>query len=549
MTSKIITIVAAIVDKTSLTLYKEDGTTFVIKQGDPRVRKIVDEVMPQLIMHGKADVDIATEDDINHYAEFEKQTNGFVKFFRVAKEKVEKLFSSKPKEETAQPVPDEQMMAAVNEIMASAIPVSSEHFTEEGLDNQTAIVTDDDGTTSGKHDEPISSETIIAVANGKMIPGVEKIKNQFVRANMMGSPKGVKRFLERLGKVKRNHSVEDLLKFMERADLPIADDGSIIIYKVLGTKGDVLIDLHSSKIEQWPGAVVSMAEDMVDHNRNNECSNGLHVARRGYIGSFNGDVCTMCKLAPEDVIAVPEYDANKMRVCGYHILSILPPELFELLKKNRPITENELGAKLLANVLKGNHIGQTHRIEIINNRTKETKVTVLDAMPIIHIKEVSADLVVQNVAPVVALADNPTEIDMPVDPTEVNKAFVKISRRDEGIKLMGAYHKNPTEENYQALLALKRSAKVSWSKLGLEEPLTPEAMLAKQKKVARKPPVSAAMLPTATNRDRVQSMLPVSSKEDAEAILTIKRQCRKSWAVLGVSDAEQAVIRTLIQDK
>lgn len=560
MKTNIITIVAAIIDKTALTLYKEDGTTVVIQQGDPRVRKIIDEVMPSLIANGKADVDIASPDAENHYAEFEKKTNGLVRFFRVTKEKVAKFFTPEPSKEdevaqatvvaasanTAVVAAQANVLSAINEILDQAVPASADHFNEEGLYKQTDIVTDTkDGTTSGKHPEDKAEDTMIAVVGNQVIPGVEKIKNQFARAQTMGSPEGVKRFLERIGSVidKRKHSVEDLLKFMERADLPIADDGSIVIYKILSKKGDVLVDCHSQKIEQWVGAYVHMAENMVDHNRRNECSNGLHIARRGYLGSFSGDVCTMCKLAPEDVIAVPEYDANKMRVCGYHILNVLPPELFRLLKNNQPMTSNPEGAKLLAEVLRGNHTGITHRIEIINNGTKETTVSAM------QVPVMTEPVFIEEAAPVVALADTHVLVDAPIDPTAVNKTFVKMSRREEAVKLMGDYYHNPTEKNYQALLNLKKTAKVSWEKLGLNEPLTVEQMLIKQKKAPKQPVVESKSKdgrPLASNRDQVLGLLPVSTVEDALTVLEIKRRCKKSWLDLGVSEANKEAIMELV---
>lgn len=80
----IIRIVAAVVDTRHLTLYDEKGETVLIPQGDIRVRRVLDEATPQLISHGFADVDITPETD-NTYLEFEEQSNGVVKLFRIAK--------------------------------------------------------------------------------------------------------------------------------------------------------------------------------------------------------------------------------------------------------------------------------------------------------------------------------------------------------------------------------------------------------------------------------------------------------------------------------
>lgn len=392
----IIRIVAAVVDTRQLTLYKEDGKTVTIPQGDHRLRLILAEATPQ--MHANRQPDGSTWADVNieavadnAYQDFEEQSSG-VRFFRVAKAALNKLLGkdkppatpvppqyvgqvpatpspaapaapatpvsvapaqaselteeeqelsnwitqhvlSKPsvqevpeadevaegtaaqppvltdvitpspavqamadqlqaeatddQAETFEPVEQvpetkvEQTMSVVDEIIAHAVPVSSEKFNEKGLVQQRPMVVN--AVTSNDHPDDTAEDTIIAVVGDKIIPGMELIKSQFGRAAKMGSVQGVENFLKRLSTVieSRSHSVEDLLKFMERADLPIADDGTIIIYKVLNKQGDRYVDCHTGRVQQWVGAYVCMDPSLVDHNRSNECSNGLHVARRG----------------------------------------------------------------------------------------------------------------------------------------------------------------------------------------------------------------------------------------------------------------------------
>jgi hypothetical protein len=352
--TNLVHIVAAVIDTNQLTLYKEDGSTIIISQGDPRLRKVITEASPQIIKQGYAYVDLTPE---NEYQRFEEETKGTVKFFKVAKDKLKSWFSRKNAEEAEVLSPTvvvkvPEVSTAIEEILQHAESVTSPTFHENDVSKQREIEVNGKTPTDSIKEkssqvEPTQTHTIIAVSNNKVVPGVEQIKSQFTRALKMGSTKGVEAFLARAGKVaeKRSHSVQDLLKFMERGDLPIADDGSIIIYKVLNKKSSgEYRDVHSGNVEQWVGAYVCMDESLVDHNRNNECSNGLHVARRGYIGSFSGDVCTLCKVAPEDVIAVPSYDANKMRVCGYHIIFELTAEEFTLIKANKPMSTITSGA-------------------------------------------------------------------------------------------------------------------------------------------------------------------------------------------------------------
>lgn len=484
-TQNIIRIVAAVVDTRQLTLYKENGETLHIPQGDPRIRDIVSTATPELIRQGWADVNLTPAQ--NSYGNFEEASNGAVRFFRVAKAKLKSLFSSQivvPPSTvgTIPPPPKEQdvntAMAAFEEIMDHAIPVTSSEFNEEGLDTQAPIA-EANGVTPNAHTATVSEDTIIAVTDGKVIPGMEKIKNQFERASRLGSTEGVENFLKRLGSVidQRSHSVDDLLKFMERGDLPIADDGSILIYKVLrkSIKGKY-VDCHTGLVEQWVGAFVCMDHSLVDHNRNNECSNGLHVARRGYISRFSGDVCTLCKLAPEDVIAVPTYDANKMRVCGYHILFELSDEQYTMVKRNQPITDNESGRILLGKAIHGDHIGRTHEVRITRNRGGGVITT-----PLMHMEQEKPEQIQKEEA----LANSPMEdkanmVDPKAVAQDVTDQAKKAPSRVSQL-VMATHGEGSPRERIQKLLALgldtpgtaaaiiavKRKAKKGWDVLGV----------------------------------------------------------------------------------
>lgn len=476
MQSNKIRIVAAVVDTHHLTLYKEDGEVITIPQGDPRVRQIVDVATPLLMQQGYADIDIAA--DNNSYLEFEAQTNGVVKLFRIAKDKLASLFAlgiANEVDTTASvaavslgtvPVVPTQIahtQSAVEEIMQHAVSVASPNFHEENIAKQGNVV-EEGGQTIGKPTKDTSTETIVAVVDGKVIPGMELIKTQFSRAAKLGSTVGIENFLKRLGTVieQRKHAVEDLLKFLERGDLPIADDGTILIYKVLrlaSGKKDVYVDCYTGKVEQWVGSYVCMDVSLVDHNRATECSNGLHVARRGYVSGFSGDVCVLAKLAPEDVIAVPTYDANKMRVCGYHIIKELSVEHYKLLNQNRPITELEDGKVLLAQAMAGNHIHRTHEVRITRQQGNGVVVT--------QISPVAKEQPKKGVAtpkPVEALGNATTEtLDQPVNPNDVLKHVEQLSRKEIAAKLYA-------EGDVEKLKAYKKAAKVSWDKLGVPDP-------------------------------------------------------------------------------
>ena len=94
-------VVAAAVNMTELTLYLVNGETIRIPQGDPRVKKIVEYVTPIVTAGGIAEVDLNAE---NTYKQFEEQTNGLVKFFKVAKSKLSGFFKKQKEEAIAEMV-------------------------------------------------------------------------------------------------------------------------------------------------------------------------------------------------------------------------------------------------------------------------------------------------------------------------------------------------------------------------------------------------------------------------------------------------------------
>lgn len=462
-----IKIVAAIVDTRQLTLYKDDAETIIILQGSAKLRPILELVTPQIVAKGYAEIDTDMLDTPTSYAEFEKKS-GIVRFFKVAKDKLASLFAPHVDEAAVGRVPETTTIApnqaAIEEILAHAQSVTAPGFNTQGLLQQGNIV-EKDGHTNKQIREPETSHTVVAHVAGKLIPGMERIESHFARAAKLGSPEGVERFLERLATVidQRSHSVEDLLKFQERADMPIADDGSLIIFKVLRRERDHYVDCHTGSVPQKVGSYVCMDISLVDRHRNNECSNGLHVARRGYIRNFSGDVCVIAKLAPEDVVTVPSYDANKMRVMGYHILHELSPEMYAKLNKNEPITDLDEGKVLLGQIIAGQHVGRLEEVRITAQRGGGIVVTPLE--PVAPAAEPEMEVVGAE-----ALS-NPeaAEIDKPINPKEVAKTVAGLSRKEQAQKLLKAYKKSRSKKNKDALFAFKKSVKLGWKALGIDE--------------------------------------------------------------------------------
>jgi hypothetical protein len=463
-----IKIIAAVVDTRQLTLYKENGEAVVIPQGDPRLARIVAEATPFLARNEPVEVDLTTK-TVNHYKDFEESSGGLVKFFRVAKNKLKSLFavSAEAEPKTIQPmtlgtVPgnkEEKITAAVAEIMQHAVSVSAPEFDDQEIGEN-------------------ADNTVIAVmkqvnAAPAVVTNIESIEPQLAHANANGSTIGVQRFMERMAAVvnKRRHSVEDLMKFLQKGDLPIAHDGSIIIYKVLNKVDDHYVDCHTWNVPQKVGSYVCMDESLVDPDRRNDCSNGLHVARRGYISGFSGDVCVLAKVKPEDVIAVPQYDANKMRVCGYHILFELSQEDHTKLRNNKPITDTVEGQKLLGKAIAGDHAGILEEVRIGGHKGTNIKVT--------PVKTAKAKPVKQKPTPLVAAIEESSAVPQApaLDPKAVATAVVVAKQgnaRQQKAKALWETTCFPATElertqAAQALLDFKKAAKVSWATLGLPD--------------------------------------------------------------------------------
>ena len=521
-----INVIVAIVDTQCLTLYTSTGDTVVLVQGDPRVPLIVKQLQPVLTGPGTSmeiDLDdmnpmaVAKEPEVkqksalNQFAEFEKQS-GVVRFFKVTKKALKNFFSAKDSEpekpveiiapmemgevrtfslaqtmneveqaadknNTVDSDPEVEPitaapMSAIDKVMtnAKAIPASSEDFamtkSEEETHDVVAVVQQDDGSVG-------------------LVPNAHKLATQVAHATASGNSKGMNALLKRLAEMpkSRTHSVEDLLKFLERGDLPITDDGRIVFYKILRKKAGKFgyVDCHSGNVQQGPNVEVRMSESLVDPNRRNECSNGLHVARRQYLGSFSGDVCFLGSLAPEDVVAVPDYDADKMRVCAYQLHFLLSDGDFCHVKVNRPFTADMEIAKKLAIILAGNQPPITHLVTIGSSKGGNltiTKISGEEAVEEVDLSTVEAVASIEekpNLQPRVEKPKVQLRLDAEkVDPTAIAKAEKSKALADKVLgtpreKIAAILAEGPLDaERAKRIYVIKRAAKKGYHKLGVD---------------------------------------------------------------------------------
>lgn len=495
-----IRVIAAVVDVRQLRLYKEDGSTLDIPQGDPRLSPILEQCKP---LSAPGLFGLSTNDSGVPYVEIEifnqevprdttladyeanQQKAGRVtRFFRVLKNRIAHLIGNEKEDAAYTPavepqtmgnvptleladkapvVPMTKMDEAISDIMAHAEPVSNDTF---------------DPTTT-REDQTIVAVTTTPEGRKAIIPGVDILAPYMVHANKTGNSKGLEAFMSRLGAAisKRGHSVNDVLRFMEKGDLPLADDGTIIAYKVLRSTSKVdnsplgqgiFVDCHSGKVEQRVGSYVCQSIDLICQNKE-QCGTGLHIARRAYLGGFGGDIIVMVKIRPEDVIVVPTGEPDKMRACGYHIIGKIPKNEHEKLRSNKAM-EGTNALKMLQQAISGDHIGIIERIEItqaMGGSFTRTPVTDqgLTYQPTIKRETPKA----QTVAPV--KKPEPAKLDAPaIDPKQVAKQVETVKKGEIPVVLTKAQEARKLYVNgkYTELKAFKKAAKKSWEVLGFQ---------------------------------------------------------------------------------
>lgn len=541
-----IKIVGCVVDVHNLTMYKADGDTIVIPQGDPRVKELVAKLVPAMDSR-KPQTErfymLQAEDmqDKNHFAEAEKKMNGAVRFFKMLKSKAKELLEkfiepvepmelgdkrepvkvapepihvvngvaqdqtepvvlvtepAKPKLPPAEERPLTKSESAVAEIMAAAKPATSRDFSVPDVAGE-------------------EETTVLAVLeDNTIIPGCEALVNQAQAVSEgISSGTGMENFMRRAGMIKRGHSVEDLLKFIQKGELPIADDGCVLVYKLLNrtsVEGE-FVDCHSGRVKQRVGSRVHMAESMVDARRSQDCSNGLHVARRDYLRTFGGDVCVLAKLAPEDVIAVPQYDARKLRAKGYHIIAELTEDDRRRVCWDEPMEDQVL----LGNCIAGNHVGILEYVEITASKGGGLVVTPVEGA-VTGSPELNQEL-------------KGTSLDHLPNTSEFDIERNSVDARALALKEATGFMSEESALGSMIACNVDESC-------GQAEPR-----------------LSSAVVPNSTKRPvdlLVDAYLTaegvINKHEAAKALLAYKKQCKKSWTALGVeisvwSDATKLV--------
>lgn len=464
-------IVSAILDTQGLHMYTVNMEKIRIAQGDPCLKDIVHTVFTQLQKQDFADVDIVTEEPESPYALLEKAGSAF-KFFRVARDALASLLETFDRYSSEHAQTEQNIETLLNVIKATGVPTSSPAFSQEASLLAQRPVAVDGHTSRHRADVHEATDTIVAVSDdGAVVPNVELLASHIKHASTTGRQAAMDALLYRMAEspTAYTHTVQDLIQFLERSDLPICDDGCILAFKGLLTcstptnplQQPAFVDYHTQRVEQWVGARVEVPDCLIDMSRSHECSNGLHIARRGYLQTFvsrNAPIF-LVKVAPEDVLVVPHGDANKVRVRAYHLVAQLSDEQRDNVLENRPWAQTEEDQKFLTYAL-STSFGVTHVIQITEQNGRG--LVYADTIPALHAISEPVESTATPAIPEASETRNDAPAVLPAD-------IVKKSLKDTCAELLAAYKRSKSAEDAQAVVAFKKRTKKSWDTLGVSE--------------------------------------------------------------------------------
>lgn len=355
MTEKSIQVVALVVSNDVLTFYKLDGSVYTITQGDPRGGAMSDEYLAQRRLGKEVVTLIIGEDDQTVAHLNSPKRSKLIRFFRAKIADVAKLFGSQ--------TPDPDMTEASHEAAAAKVREVCARLYKSDAKTGPEVAQDDPLPIKMIHsEEPMAKdETIVAVTEDGIVPGVESMTDQFQAGEEGKAPaEGPDNLILRLTKMsaKRGHTASELMYFVKNIDLPILPDGSFLAYKRLKHIGKgVYVDPYSSKVHQRIGDIVQMDEKLVDPSRRTLCSQGLHIGTRHYMGGFHsnaeGSGTMLVLVQPEDAIAVPQRESSKARVCRYLILADLSNKAHDLVNQNKRMDDCKETMQIVAQIVAG----------------------------------------------------------------------------------------------------------------------------------------------------------------------------------------------------
>ncbi|AWN04461.1 rIIB-like protein [Rhodococcus phage Grayson] len=175
--------------------------------------------------------------------------------------------------------------------------------------------------------------TQVSIKDGQVLyegaPIHSALANEIVRFHNNGDDgyEPLAKFLEKVYQNPNENSREMLFDWISAADLTINRDGDIIGYRGLNNNftskhsGGAIVNGVPFKghVPNDPGNVIEMARHEVTFDPNSSCAYGLHIGTYEYAKNW-GPVVVECVINPRDVVSVPAYEHDKMRVCRYRVV-------------------------------------------------------------------------------------------------------------------------------------------------------------------------------------------------------------------------------------
>lgn len=503
-------VIGSVLLKDRLVLYLEDGQSLEILQATGLVEGILDQITAPMLADGYADLAITNH---NVFARYSQQTQGRVEFYRVRRKPLSRWLNRlRELVRGNDPTAVETALLEETRALLQDPAVQATSAREIGFDVKIADLGED--------------ETVIAVSATGVVPHMDYLTRHMQYALKYASEAGIQQFLAKMEEavLQWDYHAEELMRFMAVGDLPIADDGSIIAYKVLARgKDDRFYDPHSRRVPQRLGSYVYMDPQYIDLSRRTECSVGIHVAQRQYLRNYTSDVCFLIKFDPRDVVAVPLGEPEKVRIRGYHLVAELPEELYQLIRNNRPITDHPAGRQILEKIVKGEHISIMERVQVFGSNSAPPVVTPVEPPTPEQPKSTQTASIVRGKGKNSGLTALPQEGEIDpqamVSPKEFQQQ-VNLTRKEQAQQLYRAWQQDPSPANWDALWAFKRKARQSWETLGVPEPV---------------PLSSSTAAPRLTQAQTARALF---DQQDFEGLWAFKRRVRKGWTVLGFTADE-----------
>ena len=133
------------------------------------------------------------------------------------------------------------------------------------------------------------------------------------------------------------NSYNEMWDFIKHNDIKIHDNGAIIGYKKVTVGADgKLYDSYTHTVPNDPGTLVQMPRHLVNDNKSETCSYGLHVGSIDYVRNFSGNQIVKVLVAPANVVSVPtDYNGQKMRCSEYFVLETLDYDMNTLVHETK----------------------------------------------------------------------------------------------------------------------------------------------------------------------------------------------------------------------